>query len=108
MTSVKGGPDLTGSHVLSRANQITIICEHMGCSVHVWLEGNYNRSCCDPPPAIYQNLGGGGGQWVGGSIRGSAGGGVPNVGACARPTTTTCILPRGTCVWGFGGMEGCM
>ena len=46
--------------------------------------------------------GGGGG---GGDVQ-PRGGRVPKVGgACAQPTTTTCIPPGGMCVWGFGDTE---
>ena len=68
-----------------------------------------------PPPSYLSKLGLGGGVGGGGSAGGCVGGywrfiggGLQGGGACARPTTSTCIPPGGMCVLGFGGMEVCM
>ena len=75
-----------------------------------------------PPPAICQNLGGGGwgGQFGGGQLEGvgggfgrgggSAVGGVPKGGggAVRDPLLPHAYLQGGMCVWVFGGTEVCM
>ena len=73
-----------------------------------------------PPQLSVKTWGGGGGGgrgelWRGGRLGGvggdfgrGGGGGFQGGGACARPTTTTCIPHWGLCVWGFGGTEVCM
>ena len=93
--------------------------EGEGRSSHQSRGGDYNWSSCDIPPSYLSKPGGGGGGLGGlfgggglaGGCRGGVfgrGGGSQGRGACARPTTTTCIPPRGMCVWGFGDTEVCM